>query len=321
MRIKIKRFMCYATIVLLLPYIATVFLNGPVIATFAPAEETYVTVRAAEGEDADAAEGGTGAGEAGTVRMPLDEYGIGALAKEIPPSYKKEALKAQAILIRTGICRTLAEGGAGAVLTEDFRTREQMEKAWGAAKYSSNYRRLKEAWEETEGQIVTYGGKPANTPFCRLSNGSTRDGREALGSEEYPYLKIVECPLDVEAAEQIQTVTVDEMDAEVTECDTAGYVLSVRVGADTVSGEEFRENYHLASGCFTLQNYNGKLRITTRGVGHGLGLSQYTANEMAKEGKTAEEIIGYFFEGTELQEVADIVGAAGKEEQNPGEGE
>lgn len=108
--------------------------------------------------------------------------------------------------------------------------------------------------------MLTYENALAKTPFCRLSNGSTRDGREALGSEDYPYLKIVDCPLDIESKEQIQTITIDDMDAEVTGVDTAGYVLSVRVGNDTVSGEEFRTNYHLASSCFSFQKYDGKLR-------------------------------------------------------------
>ena len=102
-------------------------------------------------------------------------------------------------------------------------------------------------------------------------------------------------------------MTVDDMDAEVTAMDTAGYVTSVRVGQETVNGEEFRQTYGLASSCFILQKYDGRLRITTRGVGHGLGLSQYTANEMAKEGKDVSEILQYFFEGTEIREVAEIV--------------
>ena len=94
--------------------------------------------------------------------------------------------------------------------------------------------------------MVTYEGNLARTSFFRLSNGSTRDGKEVLGQEDCPYVKIVDCPLDVEAQEQIQTVTVDDIDAEITATDTAGYVLNVRVGDETVSGEEFRTNYHLA---------------------------------------------------------------------------
>lgn len=294
MRQRFQTFMCYLTIIVLLPYIVTVFINGPSMVTSFHIDNTYVKVKTKEG----------------TVEMPMEEYCIGILAREIPADYKKEALKAQAILVRTGVYAALQEKDA--VLEENFWTKEQMEESWGTLKLSSNYSRLESAWKDTEGQVVTYDGKPAAASFFRLSNGSTRDGKEVLGGEEYPYLKIMECPLDIEAAEQIQTVTIDDMDAEITACDTAGYVLTVRVGEETISGEEFRSNYHLASSCFTFQKYNGKLRITTRGVGHGLGMSQYTANEMAKAGSDAAEILGYFFEGTEIREVASIVDTAGE---------
>ena len=99
----------------------------------------------------------------------------------------------------------------------------------------------------------------------------------------------------------------EDMDAEVTETDTAGYVLNVRVGEENISGEEFRSNHNLASGCFTLQRYNGQIRITTRGEGHGLGMSQYSADRMAKDGETYDTILQYFYEGTELKEVAEIL--------------
>ena len=155
--------------------------------------------------------------------------------------------------------------------------------------------------------MLLYGEDLALTPFFRLSNGCTRDGAEVLGNGDYPYLKIVDCPLDIENTKQIQTVTVDDMDAEITALDTAGYVINVRVGQENVSGEEFRNTYNLASSCFTLQRYNGKMRITTRGIGHGLGMSQNTANKMSKKGKTYEEILQFFFAGTEIKEVAEIL--------------
>ena len=236
----------------------------------------------------------------------MEEYCIGRMAKEIPADYEEEALKAQAVIVRTSVYKSIKEGGTQVVLEDDFWTEEEMRQQWGSS-YSGHYRKMQNAWNDTEGQVVMYGENLANTPFTRLTNGNTRDGKEVLGSEDYPYLKIKDCPLDIEAAEQIQTVTVDDMDAEVTAMDTAGYVTSVRVGQETVNGEEFRQTYGLASSCFILQKYDGKLRITTRGVGHGLGLSQYTANEMAKEGKDVSEILQYFFEGTEIKEVAEIV--------------
>ncbi len=302
MRQRVKTFLCYLTIIVLLPYIVTVFINGPSVVSSPHVDGSYVKVRT----------------ESGDAGMSLEEYCIGILAKEIPADYEKEALKAQAILVRTEVYGKIQAGGENVALDRDFWTRDQMEEAWGAVKAASNYAKFRSAWKETEGQVVTYEGNLARTSFFRLSNGSTRDGKEVLGQEDCPYVKIVDCPLDVEAQEQIQTVTVDDIDAEITATDTAGYVLNVRVGDETVSGEEFRTNYHLASSCFTFQKYEGKLRITTRGVGHGLGMSQYTANEMAKEGQDASSILEYFFEGTELKEVAEIVRSETGQEKDAG---
>lgn len=298
MRQKLKKMGCYIIIIVLLPYVVTVFLNGPSIETTAPADEMEVMVKQGEKE----------------IQLPLDEYGIGRMAKEIPASYEEEAIKVQAILVRTAVYKQLKEEGSEAVLADDFWTEKEMKEEWGSRKFSEYYRKMENAWQETEGQVVMYGEELANTPFTRLTNGSTRDGKEVLGSEDYPYLKIKECPLDIESKDQIRTVTTEDMDAEIKETDTAGYVTSVRVGEETMSGEEFREKYKLDSSCFILQKYDGKMRITTRGIGHGLGLSQYTANEMAKEEKTTEEILQYFFEGTEIREVAEIIRNSGNTE-------
>lgn len=304
MRAKFKKFGCYVIIIILLPYVVTVFLNGPSITSYSHVDETYVKVKVADASGDEAAGGDATAGT--VVEMPIEEYCVGMLAKEIPASYEEEALKAQAILVRTDVYKKINESGSDTVLEDDFWTQKQMEKAWGG-KYSKYYHKLEKVWSETEGQVLNYGDTLALTPFFRLSNGWTRDAKEVLESEDYPYLKIVECPDDIEAEKQLQTVTVDDMDAEITATDTAGYVLNVRVGQENVSGEEFRNTYKLASGCFTLQRCNGQIRITTRGIGHGLGLSQYEANQMAKNGKAYEEILQYFFEGTEIKEVAEIL--------------
>lgn len=288
---RIKRLGSYLLIIVLLPYIITVFLNGPAVTTSANVDEGVIMVEN-DGKE---------------TEMSIEEYCIGRLAKEIPASYEEEALKAQAVLVRTTVYGQILEGGSDVVLPDEFWTTDEMREEWGAGKYSTYYDKLKSAWEQTDGQVLMYGDKPANVPYCRLTNGNTRDGAEVLGSVDYPYLKIKECPLDIESKEQMRTIILEEMDVEVTSTDTAGYVLSVRVGEETVSGEEFRKTYGLASSCFTLQNYDGKLRITTRGVGHGLGMSQYTANRMAEEGNLFDGILIYFFEGTELKEVTDIV--------------
>lgn len=298
MRSRLKKAGCYIIIIVLLPYIVTVFLSGPLVETGAPAADA-LTVKAVKGEE--------------EATLPLSDYCIGRMAREIPADYEEEALQCQAVLVRTSVCRAMGEGGSQVTLEDEYWTEEEMRREWGG-RYGRYRRKMEAAWEDTEGQVIVYGDSPANTPFTRLTNGSTRDGKEVLGSEDFPYLKIRNCPLDIESEEQLQTVVLDDMDAEVTASDTAGYVTQVRVGQETVNGEAFRQTYGLASSCFILQKYEGKLRVTTRGVGHGLGLSQYTANEMAKEGKEAAQILQYFFEGTQIREVAQIVTNSGAAE-------
>lgn len=295
MRYKLEKLGCYLLIIVLLPYIITVFLNGPIVVSAPNVKKAEMNILVDDDQK----------------RMNFDEYAIGILACEIPVSYEIEAIKAQAILIRTRLYKCIQENGSEYVFTEKFWTQEQMEEAWGLAKFTVNYNKLETAWHDTKGLVLMHEDQLIYTPFFRLSNGSTRDGKEVLG-EEYSYLKIKECPLDIENVEQLQTKILDNMDAEKTAievltCDTCGYVLKVKVGKEEVSGEEFRQNYNLASSCFSVQKYEGKVRITTRGVGHGIGLSQNTANRMAEKGDTAEQILSYFYENCEIKEVADYV--------------
>ena len=223
----------------------------------------------------------------------LDDYCIGVLAKEVSSDYEDEMLKAQAVIVRTTVYSQITE------LEKELFEKPNLDAVW--------YQKLKKIWEETEGQVVMYSGELALVPFHQLSNGRTRSGQEALGSEEYPYLQIIECPKDIGADKQMQTLVIPISGAEILTSDSAGYITEVKVGEETCSGDSFRDTYELASGCFELQGFEDKTRVITKGVGHGLGLSQYTANEMAKEGKTYKEILQHFFPGTEIHEVAEIL--------------
>lgn len=278
-------------IIILLPYVITVFINGNGVSTGTASTSPYVSVKRDDK----------------TKEMPLAEYAVGVLAKEIDADGEEEAIKAQAVLIRTSIYKTIQEEGSGTTLTKGYWTRSQMEDNWGAGEYAEKYEKMKKAWDDTEGQVLMYNGSLALTPYHRLSNGKTRAGSEVFGNEDYPYLMVRECPRDIEAADAMTTSMIQGTDMEVTQTDSAGYVTEVRCGQETVSGEEFRDTYHLASASFTLQPFENQIRVTSAGIGHGLGMSQYTAEKMAEEGKTFSEILTFFFEGTTLEEVAEIV--------------
>ena len=262
---KLKKTFAILLIVCLLPYIITIFMSG----------KESVSGQVSE----------------------LDDYCIGALAKEVSSAYEDEMLRVQAVIVRTTIYQN----------AEEILSQENVEEEYHLDKNTSWYQRLRRAWNSTEGQVLMYGEELALLPFHYLSNGKTRNGAEALQSEAYPYLKVRECLVDIEAEEQLQTKMISITDAEIVKTDSAGYVLQVKVGEEIQSGEQFRAAHGLASSCFEFQIFETATRVTTKGVGHGLGLSQYSANEMAKEGKTYQEILQHFYEGTTLQEVAEVL--------------
>lgn len=315
MRRKLDKIMLAVSIIVILPYMVTVLINGKSIRANGDNSPLYVKV------------------QVGNVQKKVlwEEYFIGVLAKEIDVTYGDEALKAQAILTRTNLYRKIEEN-KDIVFPGDYMTYPEMKNLWGETDAEKAYKRLKKITKETDDKAILYEGKLASASFHQLSNGSTRNGNEVLGGENYPYLKAKECPKDVEAGLQLQTLTLtyDEVkeycqpflaavekeeadraftfaDFEIKSSDQAGYVTKIRIGNDVYPGEEFRNALKLPSSCFTLQEQDGDLKITTKGVGHGIGMSQYTANEMAKEGKTYEEILQYFFEGVEIKEVAEIL--------------
>lgn len=269
---KIKKIFAILTIIILLPYIITIFINGGSM----EAEE-----------------------EISSRDAILKEHCIATLAKEVSSDYEEEMLKVQAVLVRTTVYKEVGELGEAILEQDGFGDTSGIE--------ASRYQKLEKIWEETEGEVVMYDGELALVPFHQVSNGKTRVGSEVLGSDAYPYLQMKECPKDVEADNQMESKFIEVKNAKIVSVDSAGYAVSVSVGEETCSGENFRDTYGLASSCFELQEFEENTRVITKGVGHGLGLSQYTANEMAKEGKNHKEILQYFFEGTEIQEVTEIL--------------
>ena len=302
-------------IFLLLPYIITVLINGKVVHRNGDNSPLYVKVESGERE----------------TKVLWEDYLAGVVAKEIQPDYHMEMLKVQTILSRTNLYRKIEEK-KNAVFSGEYMTRGEMEKLWGKEKGEEIYKKLKKAVVETEGKAILYKEKLASASFHKLSNGKTRNGNEVLGGENYSYLKTKDCPKDIENKWQLQTLeltykevkeyckpfltAVDKKEAakpftkedfEIKQTDSSGYVTKVRIGKHIYAGEEFRKALELPSSCFSFRDNNGIFKITTKGVGHGIGLSQHTANEMAKEGKSSEEILQYFFEGTEIREVTEIL--------------
>ena len=162
--------------------------------------------------------------------------------------------------------------------------------------------RCREAVRASSGYVLEWQGATVSAPFFRLSAGRTRSGTELFGQES-DWCKSIACPVDEAAEDFLQEKSMKterffgmleaegvsvEKDAPklVLTRDSAGYVLNVRAGRSSIAGERFRQLFELPSSV-----------ITTKGIGHGIGFDQYYANELAKQGASAEEILELFFPG------------------------
>ncbi len=312
---KFKSAAAFLVILILLPYIVSVFVNGADVRE-EDGGDIYVKVKVPDTEEAD-----------GLAEIRWTDYLAGILAEEISEDCEIETLKAQAVLIRTQIYRTVGDA-EDKILTESYLSREEMEDKWGAENYQKYHDRYIRAVEETDDTVLMYGDSYAWTPFHQSSSGMTRSAAEVLGSKDYPYIALRECPLDKEADNEIRTfrfsyTEIQDLcrdflvaaedgekaaqgytfeDFEIRSCDSAGYVSELRIGNTLCTGDQFRDALSLPSSAFTLsEDGEDGLKITTTGKGHGMGMSIWTADQMAREGKTYEEILAFFFEGTELR--------------------
>ena len=267
------------------------------------------------------------------VTLPLETYVIGVVAAEMPSSFEPEALKAQAVIARSyALGKIRANAGNAADghgdLCDDpghcqaYYDPAYLEKEWGAD-FAEKYRKVTDAVTATAGQVLTYEGGLAQTFYHSTCGGKTASAKEVWG-EEIPYLQSVTCKWDRDAPRYRETFSVSLSDLPwllgdgsspciaVAEGETVTVVPSVagesdsgRIEAVSYAGlmfdaADFRRALGLNSTRFTLESDGETLKVTTYGFGHGVGLCQYGANGMAKDGKTYDEILSYYYKGTEL---------------------
>lgn len=244
---------------------------------------------------------------AGVERLPLETYLVSRLPATIDMEYEGEVLKAQAVVLRTELLRMYYETAEKKDNVEKklICTEGELPKVSG-----SIYKKSSEAVASTRGMYMVYEGTVIMAPYFAVSAGKTRNGNEIFQSEEYPYLQSVECGRDFTAENYVQTVKLDKdffyqrlrelgdsgrEEAMQIQRDSAGYVTEASYGNTYCSGERIREAFSLNSSCFEWEEEQNQIVIRVKGVGHGLGLCHYGANEKAKEGSDYIDILNYFF--------------------------
>lgn len=261
------------------------------------------------------------------VQIPLEEYVKGVVAAEMPVTFSMEALKAQAIAARTNAVRRIQNNlltPEGAHATDDHRqfqaysSDDQLKEHWGVVEYQINMNKIVQAVNETKGQILTYNGEPIDALFFSTSNGKTENSQDYWG-KALPYLRSVDSPWDKDAkhATDTKALSLQEFNKllginavvtsanqgqmiKVLDTSSSHRIKKILVAGKQMSGPEFRDALGLYSTDFAWKVEGSSITFTTHGYGHGVGMSQYGADGMAKEGKKAAEILTYFYQGTTL---------------------
>lgn len=306
-----KRFLCTLLLMVMIPYVTTLAWTGRTEGE----EWIWEEYHTEDGPAVVVERNGT------ETPVSVEEFLIGVLAGQIPAGYGKETIKAQSVLARTYIYRELNGGDRipEEALDIDCLSRSQMEELWGESGFAGTYGAMREAIQETEGETLFWENDWIVPFFCRAAAGKTRNG-----GEEYPYLRPAESPGDLQAegflsqtmwtpeemAEKLskipggKTVEAGSLPEEIqiVERDESGYVTSIQIGGNLYSGEEVQYALSLPSSCYSLEEMEGKIRVTCKGIGHGYGFSQAGADALEKEGMDYRELLSYFFQNVEIRE-------------------
>lgn len=250
--------------------------------------------------------------------IPLEEYVVGVVAAEMPASFHLEALKAQAIAARTYVLKSTNYGQTPiepTVLRQVFYDEDTRKANWQAT-FEENEQKIREAVESTKGEVLKYNGELITAMFHSMSNGRTESSKNYSGVD-LPYLQSV-VSADFQAENYItkKTLTLDEWNRLLkvnmtlddikkirTKLNNTGRVEKVISGTKEWTGREIRDLLDLRSTDFTIAVVNNKIEITTEGYGHGVGMSQYGADAMAKQGRTAHQILAHYYKDTTIEKM------------------
>lgn len=260
------------------------------------------------------------------TEMTVYDYLVQVVAAEMPVSFESEALKAQAVAARTYLQRALdghkhdnADICASSGCCQAFISTDMLKGKWGK-NYDLYIEKIKTAVSETDGEYISYEGKPALAAFHSSSAGKTEDSGEVWNA--LPYLVSVDSPEKAdEVPNYVSTVKSTDLDFRDTilcimpEADMtgeakdwvgeikrskSGRVESIVIGGKELAGTKLREAFSLRSTAFELEHKDGQFVFTVTGYGHGVGMSQYGANAMAKDGADYREILEHYYPGTVL---------------------
>jgi stage II sporulation protein D len=252
------------------------------------------------------------------TNLLLEEYVIGVVAGEMPASFNEEALKAQAIAARSFAVNKINTTKSDFDVLKDKRsqvyiTEDEMRSKWQDS-FSKYYEKIKNAVLDTKGQVMKYNDEVISAYYFAMSNGMTEDVSLVFGNSK-DYLKSVNSEWDknIKNFEVTKNYSKEEFkkllgikDKEITigkiEYSKTNRVNNITINNKKYKGTEIRKLLNLRSTDFKI-DIKDKITITTRGYGHGVGMSQYGANEMAKRGYKYDEILKYYYQNIIIENI------------------
>lgn len=268
--------------------------------------------------------------------MDMATYLVGVLRAEMPASFEEEALKAQVVAARTYTLHKMQNGGSprhpDADTCDDitcckaYKDQNDAAAQWGVSAETYE-QKLRNAVAQTDGEVILYGGEPILAVFHSSSSGTTRSAGE-VWQNDLPYLQSVASPEGAQSVPNYYSVArfsstefksimlenhpdaifSDDTQDWITDmnCAADGSVRTVKVGGVTLSGTEVRSLFALRSACFSVVSAADSLTFYVTGYGHGVGMSQYGANTLARQGKTYREILQWYYTGVSVEEYGAI---------------
>lgn len=254
-------------------------------------------------------------------QMTLENYIIGVLAGEMPVSYQIEALKAQAVAARSYAMKKINNNKSteydlvDSVNNQVYISESELKELW-KEKYEEKIKKIKIAVKATEGEYVTYNDEIIEAFFFSTSSGTTENCADVFGSN-LPYLVAVSSVWDRNSPqyEETKTYTIkeiysllgeapqDTINIEVLEQNETSSIKKIKINDKVYKGTDIRKLLKLKSTNMKIETNQQEVIFITKGYGHGVGMSQYGAEAMAKEGYNYMDILKHYYTGTEIKKI------------------
>ncbi|MCL1791167.1 MAG: stage II sporulation protein D [Peptococcaceae bacterium] len=257
--------------------------------------------------------------------MNLEDYLIGVVAAEMPAAFEPEALKAQAVASRTFAARRADSARANGddydvdttTATQVWLSDQQLRERWGAA-YTEYRVKIAAATRQTAGEVLMFDDTLATTVFFSNTGRLPTENSTDVWGGSFSYLSSVPSPETVTPDDYVRQKNVSKedfmhalglnpkqtlqpSDLKVLERTKAGRIATLSVAGQAMKGTDFRRALDLASTDIEWKIVGDQIVFTTYGSGHAVGLSQYGAQNMALSGKTYQEILTHYYQGTQLE--------------------